>query len=61
MMSEERRREIEELLNAIRFYWVSNPSMRFWQVIEVLKGSDDPFYLEDSATLRRAYKLWEGK
>lgn len=41
---------IDEIIDTLRVFWLDNPDLRFFQVVEILKsktGMDDAFYVED--------------
>lgn len=47
-------KRIEKVLAVVRDYWLTNPDLRFFQVVEIIKhklGKDDAFYVEDEEIL----------
>ena len=47
-------KRIEKVLSMIRSYWLTNPDLRFFQVVEIIKsklGQEDCFYVEDEDLL----------
>lgn len=47
---------IKRVLSALETLWNQHPDMRFFQIIDLVKGEDDLFYLEDDKALDLIYK-----
>lgn len=41
---------IDEITDMLRVFWLDNPDLRFFQIVEIIKSKtemDDAFYVED--------------
>lgn len=47
---------IPKVLNAFQALWETCPDMRFFQLIEFVKGMEDLFYLEDDKAINLFYQ-----
>lgn len=49
-----------EIMANVSYLWSGRPELRFTQLIQLIAGEGDPFYMEDKEFLRRAARLADG-